>query len=91
MSAMESMIKTILKAMDLNPDVIQREVTSRIAAFEGNVQTLNATLIAHHASLANIETNLRAICAKLEIPYAEKPTAKQETENGSNRTLPAPS
>jgi len=87
MSAMEGMIKTILKAMDLNPDVIQREVTSRIAAFEGNVKTLNDTLIELNKGVENLRLNQRAICAAQNIPYIEM-TANEENENGRRNSLP---
>ena len=69
MSALESMIRTVLNAMDLDVEEVKAQVTSRIKAFEQNLATLNATLISHDTRLARIEKNLVTLMAKYDLPY----------------------
>lgn len=69
MSAMENMVRTVLKAMDLDVDQVKSEVTSRIVAFENNLATLNATLIAINGRLENIEKNLSALMEYHDLEY----------------------
>jgi len=69
MSAMESLLRTVLNVSGVDIEEVKREVTTRIAAFERNVETLNNTLIQHHAKLDAIETNLEALFAHLGITY----------------------
>jgi len=69
MSAMESLLRTVLNVSGVDIEEVKREVTTRIAAFERNVETLNNTLIQHHKKLDAIETNLETLFAHLGITY----------------------
>lgn len=69
MSAMESLLKTVLNVSGVDIEEVKWEVTTRIAAFEANVETLNSTLIQHHEKLASIEKNLEALFAHLGLAY----------------------
>lgn len=71
MSAMEGLLRTVLNVSGVDIDEVKREVTTRIAAFERNVETLNSTLIQHHKKLDTIETNLAALFAHLGLTYIE--------------------
>lgn len=81
MSAIESMIRTILNSMDIDVEEIKEETTRRIKAFEGNLQTLNTTLINHHASLARIEADLTTLFAHFGI--TRPATAQGNVTNGT--------
>ncbi|MDE2019914.1 MAG: hypothetical protein KGJ13_06250 [Patescibacteria group bacterium] len=98
MNTVEKMLRAVFSAMDLDVETVKSDVLERVAAFERNVETLNNTLIAHHRSLAGIETTLARIESHLGI---SQPTAKPQTEtvNGITqgttgadfgRTLPPP-
>jgi NAD(P)H-dependent flavin oxidoreductase YrpB (nitropropane dioxygenase family) len=76
MSAMENMVRTILKSMDIDVEAMKAEVTSRIVAFEENVKTLNSTLITLLKRTEAIENKLDALCEFHNIP-----TATTETTN----------
>lgn len=69
MSAMEGLLRTVLNVSGIDIEEVKKEVTSRITAFEGNVETLNNTLISQHHHLAQIETNMEALFAHLGLTY----------------------
>ncbi len=82
MSAMENMVRTVLRALDVDVDTLKAEVTGRIVQFETNVQTLNTTLISLHERTARIEKTLDALCTHLKIPTA-KQTETNNVDHGS--------
>lgn len=69
MSAMESLLKTVLNVSGIDIEEVKTEVTTRIAAFEKNVETLNNTLISQHQRLETIEKNLEVLFAHLSLTY----------------------
>lgn len=69
MSALETMVRTVLGALDLDVDQVKGEVTSRIKAFEANLATLNATLISLDARMSAMEKNMAALCDSAGIEY----------------------
>lgn len=81
MSAMEQMVRTVLKAMNLDVGAIQKEVTSRIELFEGNVNTLNGTLIDLHKVQQEIRANLKLLMEAQGLQYLT--ASEKEKSNGS--------
>lgn len=55
MSAMENMVRMILKSFDVDPEAIKKDVLGRVEAFEANVKTLNDTLALLLETQARIE------------------------------------
>lgn len=89
MSAIETLIKTVLNHLDLDVEVLKEQVTSRIKAFETNVETLNATLIAHHKSLARIEDAIARVEAQISTIDIFA-SADERKPNGTGNALPPP-
>lgn len=85
MSAMEQMVRTVLKAMNLDVVAIQKEVTSRIEMFEGNVSTLNSTLISMLQTQERIEFNLRRMMEANGMEYLQPPASKEKTNGTQHR------
>ena len=81
MSAMESMIRTVLASMDIDVEAMKGEVTTRIVAFENNVRVLNNSLIAIHQKQAQLDADMATLFAHFNI---ERPTANQEKTNDNN-------
>lgn len=77
MSAMETLLRTVLNVSGVDVEEIKKEVTTRIAAFEANVETLNNTLIKHHQMLERIENKIDALLNPTT-------TAKPEISNADN-------
>lgn len=75
MSAMENMVRTMLKALDVDVDTVKAEVTTRIVAFEENVKTLNGTLISIMETQGRMEHNLKRLMDAQGMEY-ELPPAK---------------
>lgn len=76
MSAMDGMVKTLLKGFGVDPEEVKGEVTKRIAAFEQNINVLNSTLVCILETQKRIERNQHRIAAMLSIPDLEPiPTA----------------
>lgn len=73
MSAIDKMVSALVNAMGLNMDEVKGEVTRRIANFEGNVQTLNSTLINQYEIQRRIEHNLKRHMALSGLLYEEAP------------------
>ena len=69
MSAMERLLKTVLNVSGVDIEEVKREVTTRIAAFEKNVEVLNNTLISQHQRLANLEANIERLFAHFQVTY----------------------
>lgn len=86
MSAIENLLKTVLKVSGINIEEVKTDVTQRIAAFEANVSTLNNTLISHDQRIARIEKMLEALLQhhSLTVP----PEVKPNVDNAGN-PLPA--
>lgn len=61
MSAMESLVATLLKASGVNPDEVKETIVARVKQFEDNVKTLNDTLISIQATQARIEAKVDAL------------------------------
>lgn len=61
MSAMENMVRMILKSFDVDPEAIKKDVLGRVEAFEANVKTLNDTLALLLETQARIELKLDTI------------------------------
>lgn len=93
-SAMEGAVRTLLRAMDIDVDEVKAEVTKRIEKFEGNIETLNNTLISIMEAQARMERNQHKIAAALapDLELEPIPTANGETRNadGLRNALPAP-
>ena len=93
MAAMDNMVRTLLKAMDVDVDAVKEEVTKRIKAFEGNLETLNTTLITIMDTQKRIEKNQQAIAAALcpDVILEPIPTANGANNvNDSRAALPSP-
>lgn len=93
---MEGMVRTMLRAMDVDVDVVKAEVTTRIAKFEGNIETLNNTLISIMETQARIERNQHALASALApdltLEPIPAPPANGASANGRHDTgtsLPA--
>ena len=71
MSAMENLVKTILRALDVDVEALKTEVIGRVVAFEKNVETLNATLISLHERQQREEKLLLALCEHHSIDTAK--------------------
>ena len=80
LSTVEKMIQAVFRAMDFDVEQVKSDVLNRVAAFEKNIEVLNATLIAHQQSLDRIEIALGIV----------KPAANQleNTENERPDTEP---
>lgn len=88
MSAMEGMIRTLLKAMDVDVEDVKAEVTRRIGVFEQNINTLNETLIIIMATQARMERNQQAIASALNVTLEPIPAPPaQGKSNGNGNTL----
>jgi hypothetical protein len=85
-SAMEVAIRTMLRAMDVDVEAVKAEVTSRIEKFEGNVTTLNNTLISIMEAQGRTERNLAALAAALcpEVELELPPAKNGVTANANN-------
>lgn len=92
-SAMEGMVRTMLRAMDIDVETVKAEVTTRILKFEGNIETLNNTLISIMETQARTERNLRALASVLApdliLEPIPAPPANGATANGHGNALPA--
>lgn len=85
MSAVEKMLATALKALDLPVEEIKAQVTTRIAQFEQNVKSVETALITIMRRQEQHDAILRAIAAQLGLNYEriEFPApATKENENG---------
>ncbi len=94
MSAMENMVRTMLRAMDIDVDTVKQEVTSRIEKFEGNIETLNNTLIDIMATQRRVEQNQHAIaqalCPEVNLaPIPAPPANNGAASNDTGNSLPA--
>lgn len=81
MSAIDSMVKTLLRAMDIDPVEVEKMVTGRVKIFEDNLDLLNNTLIKQEHRLTDLEANIKALLEFHGLEY--KVTAKKEAANGS--------
>lgn len=88
MSAIENLLKTVLKVSGINIEEVKGEVTGRIAAFENNVKTLNETLISLAHRQGDLETNLARMMEAQGMTYIK--TAKPETEENADTRKPVP-
>lgn len=75
MSAIENMMRMVLSSLDIDVEGMKTEVTSRIVAFEANIATLNATLIAISAEEKRNAAMLEKLCTEMgiEIPPHQGP------------------
>jgi len=93
MSAMETMVRTILSSLDIDVEAMKSEVTTRIVDFENNVKTLNSTLITLMQRTSAIENKLDLLLLHHGIAQpqtvSEKPPATEGTINGSGTISPA--
>lgn len=92
MAAMDNMVRTLLKAMDVDVDAVKEEVTRRIKLFEGNLDTLNGTLITIMETQKRNERNIHLIAAALcpDVILEPIPTANGATQDGQRNALSAP-
>lgn len=63
-TAIETMARTILRALDVDVEALKSETITRIAQFEQNVKTLNETLILLHEGVKRIEAKQDEILAR---------------------------
>jgi DNA polymerase III psi subunit len=77
MSAMENMVQMVLKALNVDPDEIKKEVLTRVQQFEQNVTLLNTTLTGMNEKLAVQAQTL--IHMKDEIAFLRDALNKKET------------
>lgn len=80
MSALDSMMGTIIKAMGLDMDQVKAEFTNRIAMFESNVKILNETLISIKKDQEELRNSLEIVAQhildmKYGIDRANRPGA----------------
>ncbi len=83
MSAIEKMIRSVLVAMNFDPDLVKTEVTSRIEQFEKNFATLNNTLISHDTHMQQFDADMEALFKHLGLERVkiEPPSANTGETN----------
>lgn len=82
MSAMENMVRMILKSFDVDPEAIKKDVLGRVEAFEANVKTLNDTLALLLETQHDLERNLAELMLNGGLRYT-KQTAKPNGDDNA--------